>query len=178
MSVKIWRYCEPNKDENRGGWFIAFVDQAGCLAVLSDYGDFSHRWSHPNGTGVTDMRRFLLRCGNEYVQDKLGYNVKAEFDGEATRKLIKEHIIQYRRCGSLDKEEATKEWELLKEQSFDDQIDFHAWLSETRMSDAYEFCCTHRPGLEAFMRQVWLRLRAAINADVAAETEPPVSTEA
>lgn len=171
MTVKVWRYSMPNDDKHYGGWFIAFVDQAGCLAVLSDYGDFSHRWYSPGA----DMRRTLLGFGAHYVEDKLGYNVESKLDGKATVECIKDHIVQQRRCGSMDKETAHLEWARIEDTSFENDIDFYDWMNETSIEEAYEFYRGCKPKLEAFMRQVWPRLRECLSADVAAETEAVAS---
>ncbi len=94
--VKVWRYEEANSAEYYGGWFITFIDTKGCLAVLSDYGDYSYRWS-----GSGDIRKSLLNFNDDYVFEKLGYNVKSEIDGESVRKRIREYILQQRREGGL-----------------------------------------------------------------------------
>lgn len=167
MKAKVWRYAEPNRDTFEG-WFIAFLDSAGCLAILSDYGDYSYRWCWNRED--KDIRAFLAGCNAGYVAEKLGYNVKSEFDGEATRRAIQEHILDARRWGDLDKEEARREWDAIG--SMEDELGFHSWYSETKISDAHEFYRTCKPQLQAFMKEVWPRLQARIAAELKSETIP------
>ncbi len=168
--TKIWRYEGPNEDKCYGGWFIAFIDSAGCLAVLSDYGDYSYRWHSPGAS----MRHFLLCCNTGYVADKFGYNVKAEIDGDATRKGIREYILETRRQGTLTKEEARLEWENSRN-DFDSDVDFSDWMQGSNFDDSYEFYRSRKPQLEAFMRQVWPRLVECIREDLESEKQVEVT---
>jgi len=156
----------PNEDKYYGGWFIAFIDAAGCVAILSDYGNYSHRWSR--GREERDMRQFLLNCSPDYVADKFGYGVRAEIDGEATREAIRSYIVERRREESIGAEIARQEWELAGG-DLDSDVDFSAWMRETSLEDAYEFYRNHRPQLQSFMRQVWPRLRDCLTADLESE---------
>ena len=56
--VKVWRYSFPSiKGE---GWAIFFLDETGCFAALSDYGDWSYRWNQRGLPEKLTFRHFLL----------------------------------------------------------------------------------------------------------------------
>lgn len=63
----------------------------GGLGVLSDYGNWSHGWSHPGGQG---FRRFLLDLdrSRDYLVGKLTTGRPKSFDCEATVARIKRWV--------------------------------------------------------------------------------------
>jgi len=108
--MQMWRYAIPSlKGE---GWAILFLDNEGCFAVLSDWGDWSYRWN-TRGVAEKDMRHFIVTCDNGYLRGKL--NPVQEFDAEKTLVAVKEYICGTRREKRLTKEEAREEWWLLEE---------------------------------------------------------------
>jgi len=160
--VKTYRYSVPN--ENHQGWAILFLDDAGCCAVLSDYGNYTHRWSSGGFAKGEDIRAFLLTAGDDYLLGKLAQRVPSL---EKTAAYIREQIIERRRSGWWEKEEAAEEWERARDLE-GQEISFEDWMTLTRFDDAYEFHCTeYDPQAVAFFKRAWPRLRALIAAEVA-----------
>lgn len=159
--TKFWRYDIPN--EKGQGWGILFLDQKGCFAALSDWGDYSYRWA-----AHKDMREFILQCGDDYIMDKLSPRSKMEYDGIATCASVKEQIIENRKDLLFDKEEAFKEWELVIDcHQLEEEGDFRDWASQTEMGDASEFYCKRQPVMiGAFIKNMLPKFREAIRLDL------------
>lgn len=173
MSITTWRYSLPSLPGGEDSWSIVFVDSTGCVAVLSDYGDWCFRWQQRH-CGHDDVRDFLWRLDADYLARKLGMGRKEElqvYDGEATRKRIREHICQYRRSGSLSKEVAREEWELAGNDLEDNgEVGFHEWYLNTSFSDAYEMASYRMShGLHHWATVSFLRLKTLLLAELEAE---------
>lgn len=162
--VKVWRYSFPSiKGE---GWAIFFLDEIGCFAALSDYGDWSYRWNIRGlDEGVT-FRHFLLQCDDDYILRKIA--PIQEYDPESTLQGIKETILGMRREKQLTKEEARDEWELPdRHEGLCDEFQFWGWTQDTELSDTHEFHCTkHSDRAKVFLKQCMPRLREAIKHDL------------
>lgn len=65
---KVWRYSVPS--EKYEGWAICFIDEAGCLSILSDYDDYAYRWN-VNSLGAPNLVRFLADTGADYILGKI-----------------------------------------------------------------------------------------------------------
>lgn len=168
--MSVFRYWQPNDRRTYEGWFVAFVDEeTGCLAVLSDYGDYSYRWpaaGMPEGLG---LRRFLTECDPGYILRKL--SPRQVYDGEATLNAIHEDVCQTRRRGVLERDEAREEWDEALEVAHHECC-FGNWLNGTRLSDASELYRTQvDPQARAFMERVWPRLVAEIEAQAVTLSE-------
>lgn len=159
MTVQTWRYAEANRPGTYEGWFVAFVDEAGCLAVLSDYGDYSYRWGAvPEGVGI---RRFLTQCERGYLLSKLSR--RDYFDVEKNVAAVRE-ALDARPVGNPEEfyEELlgiSSEYELLR------------WLEDKEHGlDLYDLLPghDHSPRALAFMDRVWPRLVALLKSDVEA----------
>lgn len=155
--VETWRYSLPN--EKGEGWVIAFLDSTGCFTALSDWGDVAYRWS-AGGWGEGDFRQFLLQCDDYYLTAKFGRN-RREYDPEASLKAAKRAIIETRRHGTFDKEEARAEWDRLKD--YDDlghEYDFGMFYNVTKLQDFGECHCTrYVSDVTAFVKHAMPRLR-------------------
>jgi hypothetical protein len=165
--VKSWRYSIPNT-KGYEGWAILFIDNAGCFAALSDYGDWTHRW---NARGFEehekkDFRHFVLSCSDHYLLDKL--NPRQEYDPEGTLQAVKEAICGMRRERQLEKDEAREEWEHLEDcERLENEYMFQRWMELTELSDAWELSTTkHSEQCRAFIQQCMPRLRELIKNDL------------
>lgn len=173
MSVTTWRYVLPSLPKGEDSWSIVFVDSTGCVAVLSDYGDWCYRWVTKH-CGFDDFRKFLVQADWGYVAMKLGLgreDALRVYDGEATRKNIRRRIREARRDGSLSKKQARDEWELAGSDIEDNGlVGFHEWYQHTKFSDAYE-CAVYRMshGLHHWVTVSFPRLKEVLRAELAAE---------
>ena len=165
--VKSWRYSIPNT-KGYEGWAILFLDNAGCFAALSDYGDWSHRW---NARGFEehekkDFRHFVLTCDDSYLLGKI--NPIKEFDPEGTLRAVKETILGMRRERQLEKDEAREEWEHMDDcENFDNEWMFNRWQELTELPDPYElYTDRHSLQARAFIRECMPRLREKIKNDL------------
>lgn len=173
MSVTTWRYVLPSLPDGKDSWSIVFVDSTGCVAVLSDYGDWCYRWQTRH-CGHNDFRDFLCRLDSDYVARKLGLGRKEElqvYDGEATRKNIRRRICESRRDGSLSRRVARAEWDLAGGDIEDNGlVGFHEWYQHTTFSDAYDFAIYRMShGLHHWVTVSFPRLKDMLRAELAAE---------
>lgn len=163
-NVGVWRYSFPNV--NGMGWAIFFIDDAGCFAALSDYGDWSYRWNMrgmPEGKGV---REFLLTCDDDYILRKIA--PKREYDSEGTVKAVKEFILGMRREQQLTAEEAREEWDLIDfHEGLDNEYNFWGWNQDSNLPEKHELYQT-RYSLQAraFLEKCMPRLRTAIKNEL------------
>lgn len=167
--MKTWRYSIPN--EKYQGWAILFLDDAGCFAALSDYGNYAYRWN-ANGLGdARDLRDFIVTCDPEYILRKISQ--KTAYDADKTLADVQRTILEKRRWGGWSKERASSEWEEVKYCGYlSAEFHFQTWLEETSLEDAGELArYTYPVDALAFMERAWPRLKASIQADLAAEIQ-------
>lgn len=170
-----WRYHllgTPRGAEPRDSWSIVFVDDDGCLSILSDYGNWGYRW---NMAGESkSVRRMLLDFNSSYVHDKLSYDHAKVFSPEKTIKVIREVILQYRRHGDIDSAVARADW--------NDIADINNILDFVEFLDAfpprhlrYESCCMYEPhnasGLDHWTKVSFPRLQERIREQLADEAK-------
>lgn len=168
--VTTWRYHLPSvKGE---GWVVAFLDSIGCFSVLSDYGDYGHRWPE-NGWGPGDFRQFFARLEPDYVLRKIAR--RDHYDGAATLREVKARICELRRGGgSWTRDRAREEWDLLGR--FDrlySQTDFAFWYERTQIDEASELAFfDFGPQAHGFMTHAFPLLQAAIRAELETARQP------
>ncbi len=151
-----------------GEWLATVViSDDGYFSTVSDYGNYAYYW----GDAGECFRKFLSRLGPDYYLSKFG--VRDEYDGGETLKAVKRSIIEQRRRGDLDREEAREEWDLLEENSWLDQRDnFVLWLQHTKLGDAYEYACSSISGeARGFAEHVWPAFAAMLRAELASEAK-------
>jgi hypothetical protein len=164
--VTTWRYHLASiKGE---GWIVAFLDSIGCFSVLSDFGDYGHRWPQA-GWGPGDFRKFFVQCDGDYILRKIAR--RDVYDGKETYEAIRRRICELRRNRHLSAVFARKEWEIVDRQ---DKVysreDFAMWYERTGISDAYELAVyDFNPQAKTFIQLVLPRLQAAIRAEIEAE---------
>ena len=111
------------------GWLVAtFCEERGSIQIYSDWGVVSFVW-WPKNTGVKGehpLKRFFAYAGVDYLINKFSYNqpgLKTVIDAEKTRAALREHIIDYRRDGSWDKEKAREVWDDVE--LYHDELEFY-----------------------------------------------------
>lgn len=164
---RTWRYAEPNLN-GLEGWWVAFVDDAGCLSVQSDFGDYSYRWNMcgmPERDGQRiGLREFLLDVGSDYVLNK--FAGRTEFDDVGTLKAVKLRIIEQRKDASLDADGAREEWDLAT-RLLSNASGGDAWVSHTTLEEPWNELGNRFPReATAFMERIWPRIVAKIRADL------------
>jgi hypothetical protein len=169
-AVKTWRYHLKGQKEPYDSWTIAFVDSTGCVAILSDYGDWCYRWSTPN-TGHGDFREFFIGIDASYAARKLANESdRNQFDGEATRKRIRQDILRDRRARACSADWARQEWDLVDVIEDDHECSFSAFLAETSIEDAFEYAITRMGrGLTHWVHVSLPRLQQLIREELASE---------
>lgn len=162
--VKVWRYSFPSiKGE---GWAIFFLDETGCFAALSDYGNWSYRWNQRGLPEKLTFRHFLLQCDDDYILRKVA--PVQEYDDAATLLAVKETILGMRRERQLTADEAREEWELPDAyEGLSDDYQFWGWANQTQLPDTHELYCTkYSEQARAFLKHCMPRLREAIKNDL------------
>lgn len=135
------------------GWAVIHIDSKGFLGIVSDYGNFSYHWT----AFGDDFKRFLLSIDEHYLHGKLS-STRSIYDGEATERAIKSHILDQRRSKRWPAERARDEWELLREHEVDHHTTdgFSLWYRDTSIDDAYELHeMKPEPQCTAFCQKVW-----------------------
>jgi hypothetical protein len=167
-NVQTWRYHLPNvKGE---GWAIAFLDAIGCFTVLSDYGNYGHRWPQA-GWGPGDFRVFFLQTDDDYVMRKLAR--RDTYYGDRTLRAVKERILECRRTEFRSREWARQEWDLLdRYDRLYSREDFAMWYTHTRIEDPSELAVYDVDSdVRGFIAHVLPRLREAIRSQLAEQGE-------
>ncbi len=167
MSEKIqyWRYEIPSIDGE--GWGIFLLDSTGLFSCVTDYGNYSFRWTHH---GMDDFRKFFDRNSYGYILNKLhlGCGKTQELDAEATLKNIVKYILEARRDGSIDEDFARSEYDHVWScyNDYDDGM-FDPWYYGTEIDDAYEYrCLDYSPDDKALRDNLLPRLTEAIQKDL------------
>ncbi len=160
--VPFWRFSVPNTAHGEG-WAIAFLDNFGVFSVMSDYGDYAHRWSPPKGA---DFRKEFLTTTSDQILFKIAPRV---FDAEATSKRIREHIEECQAAGNHEHDDELDELDF-----DDDEQGFIDWARNTTIEDVSDFRVQKfDQQAVAFIDQVLPRLREVIKADLEANPLPP-----
>jgi len=168
-----WRYHllgTPRGAEPRDSWSIVFVDDDGCLSILSDYGNWGYRW---NMAGESkSVRRMLLDFNSSYVYNKLSYDHAKVFSPEKTIKVIREQILSYRRQRELPKKEASVDWHAVGR--VNNVLDFQEFLDNQRGRwNRYVDMAMYEPhnasGLDHWTKVSFPRLQERIREQLADE---------
>jgi hypothetical protein len=96
-------------------WASVKIDEWGNgngeLSISSDHGSWSYGW---RGTGTATLKDFIIGAGEHYLVDKLVGRVRGEWNPEETKRKIQGEIIENRRHGYYDREEARELWNELE----------------------------------------------------------------
>jgi hypothetical protein len=175
--VKSWRYALPS--EKGEGWAIVHMDSRGFFATCSDYGNYAYHWS----SFGEDFRSFMLHMERDYdyFGNKLDHDKWHSFSLEQTVKHIKQRILERRREGRFDKDEALEEWECVRDLD-DGNISWEEWVKSQKLyedwSAAADLAC-HEPrgDILAFCKKTLPRLCKILKAELEAEAHPGVESE-
>jgi len=173
--VKLYRYYLPS--EKCEGWAEIVVGSNGFFAAVSDYGNYSFRWT---SFGDRDFRDFLLRLDGDYVRSKL--DPSTVFDAEATEKACrllvgKCYKHQGNPGGTMDKDDVVDALEMLH--SVRCQEEWGQWVEEWS-TPLYKFneepwrdclCEKPRPAIMAFVERTLPRLKDAIRSEMEMEKQ-------
>lgn len=144
MKTKTWRFSGPSISGE--GWWVAFIDEAGCLAVLSDFGDYSFRWNL-RGIGEPNLVRFLVKCDSPYVLNKLAR--RDWFDADFAEKQVRDALRE------RDGEDAAQP-------SISNEFDLHEAVVEHALyqqaADGDLTRMDFDPQAKAFIERVWPRI--------------------
>ena len=161
MTPQLWRYSIPS--EKGEGWAVFVIGSDGYFSACSDYGNYAFWWSHH---GSNDFRSFLLRAKEspDYFESKLS-NGASEFSPEKTEARIKELILERRRSGWLDKDEAREEWDRFSGLYSD--FEFQDNCARSTIDDLHELAVYETPCQVAqFVRNCMARLIPLLKADL------------
>lgn len=178
MRITTWRYHLPSvKGE---GWAIIFMDSLWCFSVLSDWGNYGHRWP-VNGAAdeSRDFRAFIVRADDDYILRKIA--PRDEYDGDRTCRALQRHILERRRERAWTRERARSEWDLLYNHCHvDSREEFAFWHQDTTIEEPHEFAVYDSPRQTvAFIEHVMPRLRCRLSEELRMERErPPAAVEA
>jgi hypothetical protein len=183
MEPKIYQY---RLRTTNGRWAADVILRSdGYFSTVSDRGGYAYWWGSPG----MEFRAFVaqLERQSDYVCSKLGRH--DWYDAERTLRAIKQHILTYRREGSMTKQAARKEWEVLAEAcgcystkelrdiTEMDLLQFHRWYESTSIGDASEFARhDYKPDVRGFCEHVMPLLAEAIRAELAQETRTPAES--
>lgn len=81
--------------------------RGGAISIQSSFGTFAHSW---NATGDRPFTDFLRSLDFDYFMTKARPGDYLEFDSDATAAAIRKAILETRREGVIDKEDARKAW--------------------------------------------------------------------
>jgi hypothetical protein len=176
----MWRYKmngTPAGVEPRDSWSIVFVDQDGCLSIISDYGNWGHRWNAA-GFGSDDMRKELLSMDASYLRGKLSYGQAREFQAERTLKSVRELIAQYQEQSELPKLEAELDSNAIERVG--STIDYYDFLNAVpgrwnRYMEAAVYDVHNASGLDHWCKVSFERLKVMIRLQLNGEADrkPP-----
>lgn len=110
ITLKCWDN-PPKADSTRGMYYC------GEITIHSSYGSWAYTWT----ACANPFKQFLCGIDFGYAFGKFMGTALDVFDGAATLKQIRRDILQERRQGSLDREEAREVWDLVKDE--DDRIE-------------------------------------------------------
>lgn len=148
------------------GWFQVYLGDKGQFTAISDYGNWGYVWTAVGGPKedpyLERFLRFLVSCDSSYVMAKLGQGKDRVFDGENSYLGIKEAILEARREGYLDAEEARREWNFLEYATSVWDLNaegwWYLWQEETELSDVHEYWVSTYPGeLIGFVEEVFCK---------------------
>lgn len=158
---------------DKGRWLARVVIcDDGYFSTVSDYGNYGFWW----GAAGDCFRSFLCRLEPDYLCGKLA--PETVYYGQETEKNIRRRILEWRRDGSLSRDDARREWDLIGEVDIDRLEGFTLWYQDTRLPDASELAeYGHSKQALAFCEVAWPVLCAALRAELAAEAKQ-ATTEA
>lgn len=137
------------------GWLVVtFCEERGSIQIQSDWGNAAFIWLHTGVEGQDKVKRFFAYAGVDYILNKFSYdqpNLKDVIDADKTQREVKYYILERRREGWIEKDEAREAWDDIE--LYQDELegfDGHVNMGDCRWYDAmsshiddlYEFIYT------------------------------------
>ncbi len=152
------------RTEERAWLARVVISDDGYFSTVSDYGNYAFWWAHAE----MEFRTFLCQLEPDYLCSKIAPG--RVYYGHETEKNVRRAILDARRRMSISKEDAREEWDLVGEVDLSAAEGFTLWYQDTKLPDAYELSSYGtEPQAVAFAERVWPALRAALQAEMAAE---------
>ncbi len=141
------------------------ISDDGYFSTVSDWGSYAYWWSAAGDC----FRSFLTRINPDYLLGKIA--PQQSYDGPATCKTVKRHILDMRRDGDIGRDTARQEWEFLRENNWlDNREDFAYWIRDTEIEEPWTFAeQSHDSDAVGFAEKAWPRIQAVIRAELEAE---------
>jgi hypothetical protein len=151
----------------RSEWARIWITEDGCVSILSDYGNYGYWFG---GLPECGMRAFLVRCGDDYLSAKFSAG-KREIDCSATELAVKCEITSRRREGDLGREEARKEWGLMRGVNWNSELEQWDWARESKLTEEPWRCFVDRYPIQVtmFLKELWPLFVEQLKAELAAE---------
>lgn len=101
------------------GWQAKGIDgqprECGEILIHSSFGSWAFSWGHLG----KPFKRFLVKAEREYVAGKFIGAKAYKFDGEKSVRELRQSLIERRRQGDLDKDEARVIWDWIEEREME-----------------------------------------------------------
>jgi hypothetical protein len=127
VSVSTATTYSFNTEPRDYGWALCSVnDQTGELSVVSDWGNWAHRWNvrHLGAPSLTHLIGSLSPRSVDYLADKLtSYEERHRFCPEKTVAAWRGDVLTRRRGEEIDRETARQLWDDLGEMASVDHFD-------------------------------------------------------
>lgn len=154
--------------EERTAWARVWITDDGCITILSDFGNFGYWFGAPG----SEFRKFLTGCGPDYLFNKFTSGNCEACDTAGSVEAIQKHICRLRRDGTLTRDAAREEWELIRENNEFDEFARVHWYEETQLESAHElprYVRDHANDVAAFMRHLWPGFVEQLKAELGRE---------
>ena len=134
--MKTVPFSEITARSDNGFWVRLLIEEeTGWVVILSDYGNWSYRWTH---IGTRTLTEFLVKLDSGYMGGKmLGAGISV-YSHSATEECIREDIAKNSIIATLDRQ---TERDLL-EKFADGEFDFNSWCEQTSYQEPWEFSRT------------------------------------
>ncbi len=160
-------------DKKYGTWAIIVIDtKIGYFSVVSDYGNYAFRWTHPGG----EFRKFLAGLEPDYVYSKLTHTQRM-FDLEGSRDAVLKAFTEIREAQTRPESWVDREYDDFE--SVHSESEFMMWVSNTEMEDPHEFFRTKKePDCWRFVRHLFSRFQLMLREELQKETNEAKKQEA
>lgn len=167
MKIPVTRFYQVRVTPPHIEWARIWITDDGCISILSDYGNYGYWFG---GLPPCGMRAFLVQAGDDYLSGKFSAG-KREIDHDATEQRIKRDIIERRREGDLDREEARAEWELMRGVNWSSELEQWDWARASKLQDEpwrmFQECYPIQ--VTMFLKELWPLFVLQLKAEPAAE---------
>lgn len=125
IAIKGWQ-AKGNDDRPR---------EIGEILIHSSYGSWAYQWGH---LGVPFKAWLAKTDDKHYIAGKFLADKAYKFDGEKTVKGLRERVIEWRKVGDLEKEQARLIWDWIEENELELETSVDSFVN--RMYDGPRDC--------------------------------------